>query len=87
MNMPVLLIVDDEKPTRDALRMGFQDDYEVYTASNLSQAVTLMREESPDLVLTDLRLGGENGMDVLKSAAALPPFPQTLLPCSRFLFR
>ncbi len=46
MNMPVLLIVDDEKPTRDALRMGFQDDYEVYTASNLSQAVTLMREES-----------------------------------------
>ena len=38
MKMPVLLIVDDEKPTRDALRMGFQDDYEVYTAANLSQA-------------------------------------------------
>ncbi|MFR4223708.1 MAG: ATP-binding protein [Akkermansia sp.] len=35
MKMPVLLIVDDEKPTRDALRMGFQDDYEVYTAANL----------------------------------------------------
>lgn len=51
MKMPVLLIVDDEKPTRDALRMGFQDDYEVYTAANLSQAVTLLREESPDLVL------------------------------------
>ncbi|WP_418177790.1 sigma 54-interacting transcriptional regulator [Akkermansia sp.] len=61
MKMPVLLIVDDEKPTRDALRMGFQDDYEVYTAANLSQAVTLLREESPDLVLTDLRLGGESG--------------------------
>lgn len=40
-----------KKPTRDALRMGFQDDYEVYTAANLSQAVTLLREESPDLVL------------------------------------
>ena len=79
MKMPVLLIVDDEKPTRDALRMGFQDDYEVYTASNLSQAVTLMREESPDLVLTDLRLGGENGMDVLKSAAALSHPPQSIM--------
>ena len=79
MNMPVLLIVDDEKPTRDALRMGFQDDYEVYTASNLAQAVTLMREESPDLVLTDLRLGGESGMDVLKSAAALPHPPQSIM--------
>ena len=79
MKMPVLLIVDDEKPTRDALRMGFQDDYEVYTAANLSQAVTLLREESPDLVLTDLRLGGESGMDVLKAAASLPHPPQSIM--------
>lgn len=79
MNMPVLLIVDDEKPTRDALRMGLQDNYEVYTAPNLSQAVTLMQEESPDLVLTDLRLGGESGMDVLKAAAALPHPPQSIM--------
>ncbi len=79
MKMPVLLIVDDEKPTRDALRMGFQDDYEVYTAANLSQAVTLLREASPDLVLTDLRLGGESGMDVLKAAASLPHPPQSIM--------
>lgn len=79
MKMPVLLIVDDEKPTRDALRMGLQDDYEVYTAANLSQAVTLLREESPDLVLTDLRLGGESGMDVLKAAASLPHPPQSIM--------
>ena len=44
MKMPVLLIVDDEKPTRDALRMGFQDDYEVYTAANLSQAPKEIQE-------------------------------------------
>ena len=72
MKMPVLLIVDDEKPTRDALRMGFQDDYEVYTAANLSQAVTLLREESPDLVLTDLRLGGESGMDLHRRGVRHP---------------
>ena len=79
MKMPVLLIVDDEKPTRDALRMGFQDDYEVYTAANLSQASALLQEESPDLVLTDLRLGGESGMDVLKAAASLPHPPQSIM--------
>lgn len=79
MNLPVLLIVDDEKPTRDALRMGFQDDYEVYTASNLAQASTLLEEESPDLLLTDLRLGGESGMDVLKAATALPHPPQSIM--------
>ncbi len=79
MNLPVLLIVDDEKPTRDALRMGFQDDFEVYTAANLTQAKTLMDEEAPDLILTDLRLGGESGMDVLKAAAALPRPPQSIM--------
>lgn len=79
MKMPVLLIVDDEKPTRDALRMGFQDYYEVYTAANLSQASALLQEESPDLVLTDLRLGGESGMDVLKAAASLPHPPQSIM--------
>ncbi len=79
MKLPVLLIVDDEKPTRDALRMGFQDDFEVYTAANLSQAKTLMDEEAPDLILTDLRLGGESGMDVLKAAAALPHPPQSIM--------
>ncbi len=79
MTLPVLLIVDDEKPTRDALRMGFQDDYEVYTASNLSQARTLMKEESPDLVLTDLRLGGDSGMDVLEAAADMPRPPKSIM--------
>ncbi len=79
MKLPILLIVDDEKPTRDALRMGFQDDYEVYTAANLTQAMTLMKEESPDLILTDLRLGGESGMDVLKAAAALPQPPLSIM--------
>lgn len=65
-----------KNPRATPLRMGFQDDYEVYTAANLSQAVTLLREESPDLVLTDLRLGGESGMDVLKAAASLPHPPR-----------
>lgn len=57
----------------------FQDDYEVYTAANLSQASALLQEESPDLVLTDLRLGGESGMDVLKAAASLPHPPQSIM--------
>ncbi|MFR4417661.1 MAG: response regulator transcription factor [Akkermansia sp.] len=39
--------------------MGIQGRLQMHTAANLSQAVTLLREESPDLVLTDLRLGGK----------------------------
>lgn len=70
MSQPILLIVDDEKPTRDALRMALEDIYDVYTASNLTQAANILNAEPVDLILTDLRLGGENGMDLLDSASA-----------------
>lgn len=70
MSQPILLIVDDEKPTRDALRIALEDIYDVYTASNLTQAANILDAEPVDLILTDLRLGGENGMDLLDSASA-----------------
>ncbi|MEG0025345.1 MAG: sigma-54 dependent transcriptional regulator [Akkermansia sp.] len=79
MQHPILLIVDDEKPTRDALRMGFQDDYDVYVATNLEQAKTIFESEPVDLVLTDLRLGGESGMQVLDLAKKQPNAPLCIM--------
>lgn len=69
MISPVLLIVDDEKPTRDALRLGLEDHYDIYVAGNLNQAQSILESEPVDLVLTDLRLGGESGMDILALAS------------------
>ena len=57
--LPILLIVDDEKSTRDALRLALEDDYEVYAAANGKAARALMESEPVDILLTDLRLGGE----------------------------
>lgn len=68
MNLPVLLIVDDEKPTRDALRLGLEEHFDTYLAANVAQARSILESEPVDLVLTDLRLGGESGMDVLALA-------------------
>ncbi len=79
MKTPILLIVDDEKPTRDALRMALQDDYEVYCAANLTQAKSILAEEPVDLVLTDLRLGGENGMDLLTYTKEIDPSPACIV--------
>lgn len=75
MIRPVLLIVDDEKPTRDALRLGLEDNYDIYIAANIKQAAAILESEPVDLVLTDLRLGGESGMDLLALAAKMenPP--------------
>lgn len=60
-----ILIVDDEKNTRDGLRHALEDQYEVWVAGDISGAKALMEAEQVDLLLTDLRLGGENGMDLL----------------------
>lgn len=72
---PVLLIVDDEKSARDALSFALEDDYEVYAAANGKAARAILESEPVDLLLTDLRLGGESGMDLIDLARhqAQPP--------------
>lgn len=63
---PKLLVVDDEKNTRDALRRALEDNFEVFLAANVESSKNLMKSEPMDVVLTDLRLGNESGLDVLK---------------------
>ena len=72
---PNLLVVDDEKNTRDALRLGLADRFEVYVAADLSSAKTLLLAEPMDAVLTDLRLGHESGLGILELCRAQRPPP------------
>jgi len=62
---PNLLVVDDEKNTRDALRRVLEDSFEVFTTSDFKGVKNLLASESMDAVLTDLRLGTESGMQVV----------------------
>ncbi|MEM9079692.1 MAG: sigma-54 dependent transcriptional regulator [Verrucomicrobiota bacterium] len=72
---PVLLIVDDEKPTRDGLRAALDESFDVYLAADLSQAREVLKNEKVDLLLTDLRLGSESGMELIAESRDLkyPP--------------
>lgn len=72
---PNLLVVDDEKNTRDALRRGLADKFEVYVAADLNSARTLLLAEPMDAVLTDLRLGNESGLVILELCRAQRPPP------------
>ncbi len=74
-----LLIVDDERSTREGLRSALEDEFEVYTASNLKEAMSILKSEPIELLLTDLRMGGESGMDLLDKAMALPEPPIALM--------
>src|SRR5712691_4029708 len=72
---PIILIVDDEKHTRDGLRRLLENDYDVYVAGDIASAMNVLEREHVDLVLTDLRLGGEDGMQLIDRALKMPQPP------------
>ena len=74
-----ILIVDDEKNTREGLRDSLEDDYEVYVAPDAAGARAVMETDRVDLLLTDLRLGADNGMELLGWALRQPHPPVCIM--------
>ena len=70
-----ILVVDDEKNTRDGLGLALEDEYEVYMSSGAEEAFNLMEAETFDVVLTDLRMAGKSGLSVIDKAIQLPNRP------------
>lgn len=70
-----ILIVDDEKNTREGLGLALEEDYEVYMVSGAEEAFNLMEAETFDVVLTDLRMAGKSGLTVIDKAIKLPNRP------------
>jgi DNA-binding NtrC family response regulator len=79
MNKPTLLIVDDEKPTRDGLRAALEDRYDVYVAEDVATAMNLLEAERFDVLLTDFRLPNEDGMKLITRAKSLAKPPICIL--------
>src|ERR1700750_465572 len=75
MMQPTILIVDDEKHTRDGLRRLLEDEYDTYVAEDIRGAMDVLEREQIDLLITDLRLGGEDGMTLIERALKLPHPP------------
>ncbi len=65
-----LLIVDDEETNVRLLVTALQDSYTLFTATNGEDALRLMREQRPDLVLLDIRMPGIDGLEVCRRARA-----------------
>ena len=76
---PTLLIVDDEKNTREGLRASLEESFEVYIAADIGGALSVLERETVDLVLTDLRLGGEDGMTLIDKVLARPERPIVIM--------
>lgn len=77
--MPSVLIVDDEKHTREGLQQALEDSYDVSVAANADEAFNLMDAQPFDVVVTDLRMPGKSGLKVIDKALALPNRPAVLM--------
>ncbi len=76
---PMLLIVDDEKPTREGLRAALEEHYDVWVAEDAQAAMGLLEEQHFEVLLTDFRLPQEDGMKLIARAKSLPKPPICIL--------
>ena len=61
-----ILVVDDENGPRQALRMLLKENHEVLLACNVAEAQEILASHPVDLVITDLRMPRQSGVDLLK---------------------
>src|SRR5580765_4169023 len=66
--MPAILIVEDEAKMRRLLELNLGDDgFTTLSAEDAETGLKLLRENPVDLVLTDLKLPGMNGLEFLQT--------------------
>jgi two-component system, NtrC family, response regulator AtoC len=68
-----VLVVDDDKSILTALKMTLEGAYAVCTAENGANALKLLRDKEPDVVLLDIGLPDTNGIELISQFKTLDP--------------
>lgn len=68
-----ILYVDDEKPNLRGFKSTFRRHYNVYTALNADEALEILKENEIHLVITDHRMPGLTGTELLKIVHEMNP--------------
>jgi CheY-like chemotaxis protein len=66
MNPKRILIVEDVQSIRKAMLELLREKYTVFGAENYDSAVKVLETESIDLVITDIKMPGKSGLDLIK---------------------
>ncbi len=74
-----ILIVDDEKGPRESLKMILGPQYRLMTAVNGAQALEEIEREAPDLVISDIRMPGMSGTELLHRIKDISPATPVIL--------
>ena len=76
---PSVLIVDDEAPIRDVLRLGLAPQFEVEEARSANEAELMMATRHYDVIVCDHMMPEEEGLNFLMRARKLFPKTQRIL--------
>ena len=75
-----VLIIDDEAAARFGIRRALEKEgYQLLEAENVAEAETVLQNNSPDVVLLDVKLGSESGLDYLPTLVARPQPPSIII--------
>lgn len=76
----IILVVDDEKNTREALfHILTAANYQVETASDGGQALEILKSKTFDLVITDIKMPIETGIEILRETKKRAPHTQVMI--------
>jgi len=79
MKKPVILLVDDDRNTRQGLQKALAGKYEVVLAESADRALEILKETTVDLLLSDVRMPGMDGLTLLQRALARSPQPVCIM--------
>ncbi len=75
---PVILVAEDDARTRESLSRALtRVGYQTLTAADGAEALTILRSESVDILLTDLKMPGADGLAILEQVRA--DFPEIIV--------
>jgi len=75
-----ILLVDDEEGIRKVLAISLEDrGYEVFTAEDGKSALGIFKEHTPPIVLTDIKMPGMDGIELLKEIMSIGPDTEVIM--------
>ncbi|HOO47769.1 MAG TPA: response regulator, partial [Deltaproteobacteria bacterium] len=75
-----ILVVDDEMGIRESLQKILEKEgHSVATASNGEEAFKIIRQGDIDVIITDIRMAGMDGLELLKVSKSISPFTEVIM--------
>src|SRR6266550_6583469 len=72
-NNPKILVIDDDDQIRQLLLDIFKEGYDCWQASSAEEALLILAQESFDLVMSDINMGGMSGLELVPHVHSISP--------------